>query len=770
MIVSRISKRGFGYIIVITFAAILGLFLVIMGKLRKGQSTLLSKSAKDFVATTVAEAGLNCLLGELRYDPSYRTHWYYKPGNENQWASPQASRDTNLGGALDLEVAGVKKGIYSGNTSLGEFKLKAAPFYGAKENSDTVGLVEKEMYYYIEVVSLVGDGKADTSSFRKIKALLERRSPITENLLFDGEMLDLGLGPFIGAPNSLRQGRLYGYQYITLNTLGGSDQGSELFEMQKIETPGMIRALKDTHIEFADKKSVVLSPNNDSTNDKKFNPHDGFLLDGARGAHPIRMTHLPKERLLDKALHPRKYGGLVIEKNTFPISIFKNPYDSKAEYVDLDFGEYRVNLSPSESEGGGGSGETDPDDDSASPYNGDDPAPIAKLHGKSVLIYSKMPLRIWGCPDRNITIFSEGDIVIAGDFNQNPDTPQDYPDGTFQNYQTKLRNGKGGNKVGALLMCDGRVLIDVSRPSLFLANEMKPYFSFALGMTLHPASPELEKDMREAFCPVDPTKRKPILGLGVPGPDGVQVALYGTLAWLFNNHHTESGPGYDANMADLIDFFTPGASAPGPSTLRFGIDDVQTRGQIVEEVKRACRDGGDLTPKELDQIYSMAWKQAVKEEAQNPKAGCGPMALVSGLFDEAKKDLKDGIFMPEITINAAIVSSTRRASTFRIGNVGPKVLDEIGNAPGAEDQGIFQYLTEPKFIIQRVYGSEIRLSSHEPTYFVSGKYSGTALLRRRIWDPKILTNPTFKPPEIPFCYNLLTFSEETISKAEYAKF
>ncbi|RCK80891.1 MAG: hypothetical protein OZSIB_2779 [Candidatus Ozemobacter sibiricus] len=774
----RRFRRGSGYVLVITFAALLGLFLVILGRLRKGHHTLLSKSARDFLATTVAEAGLNCLLAELRVEPSYRTAWYFKErdNGKKEWTSPVAKRATNLGEALDLEVDGVAQGLYTGRTSLGDFKVRAAPVYGAKENPATLGLVEKEMYYYVEVVARVGDGKTDDgTSYRRIKALLERRSPITEHNLFDGEMLDLGAyGPFPTAPQQLRKGRYYGYQYILFNSLGGLDQGSELFEVEKIETPGMIRALKPTRIEFANKKTVTLNSTNDSANDKKFSTFDGFLLDGANGAHPIKFTRLPMETLYEKAKKPRKYGGFVIEKGTFPVSTYRNPYDPKTEYVDLNFGEYRVSLSTNENTSDSTDDENQPDDDAAPPYNGDDPGPLAKLRGKSLLIYSKMPLRIWGCPDRNVTIVCEGDIVIAGDFNQNPDASQEYTDDSYTIYRAQLKskygalpNGKDGYKVGALLMSRGRILIDVSRPSLFLANEMKPYLLYAFGMTLHPATPEIEKEMREALCPVDPTKRKDLVGLGPPGPDGVPVARYGTLAWLFNNPHTESGPGYDANLADLIDFFTPG-SGPTP---RFGIRDPAARTAIIDEIKQACRMDGILTVKELDRIYAMAWAQAVKEENEKPEAGCGPMALVPGLFAEAKKSPTDGIFLPEITINAALVSSTRRAAPFRVGLAGPKTLDEIGNAPGGESMGIYQYLKEPAFIIQRVYGSEIRLGTAEPTYFITGKYTGAnTFLRRRVWDPRLLVNADFKPPEIPLVHNLLTYSEETISKSDFDKF
>jgi hypothetical protein len=738
-------------------------------RLQKGSVTLLSKGARDFIATTVGEAGLNCAIAELNYDAGFRTHWYYKGGSSPLWKSPVKKREPAVSKYDDFATTGVQDGVYKGTIGQGEFKLKCAPFYGAKENPKTVTLIEKELFVRVEIVSHIGEGKtSDAHSYRRITALLEKRNPAAENLLFDGEMLDLGLGPYANTPNQLRQGRLYGYYQIDLSLNGPGDRGSALFQMEKIESPGMISAETPTRIEFPG-KSITLDKGNDSSKQKKFDPLAGYLLDGPHGAHPIKLTHLQQDRILAKAKRAKNSGGFVIEKNTFPESKYQNPYDPKTKFYDLNFGGYYCKDSPTDTGGGGGeepdNGE-DETDSSAAPGGGDDPGPIAAVRGKKLLIYSKVPLRIWGCPDRTVTIFSEGDIVIGGDFNQNPLTMQDYADNTYMTYATPLMNGKGGNKVGALIMSMGRILIDTSRPSLFAANELRPYFLFALGETLHPSTEEFRQEMREAFCPLDPEKRKGIVGLGGLGPDGVPIAKYGTIAWLYNNPSIEAGPAYDANVADLIDFFTPGGGGGKP---KFGINDPASRTLIIQEVIDACRKGGDLSREELDRITKLAWDQAIVEENESPQADCGVMGLMNGLFDEANKSVKDGIFMPEITINAALVSSSRRAALWSRGNSGPKIPDEIGNAPGGSS-GICEYLKKPRFLIQRLYGADIRLGTGEPTYFIDGKYTGTNVLRRRIWDAKLISNPTYKPLEFPFAFNLLNYTEETITRNEFEKF
>lgn len=765
MIAKHNQRKGSGYLILIGFTLILVILFAILGRVKSGQSQLQSKEVRNFLATSLAEAALNCIIAEMNADRGFATHYNYTEDKDKGWVDPAKKRDSVLGEMGGIYVNGISKGIYSGGCEYGEFKCKFAPFFGDREDSKTKTLRESEMCIKAEVVVKIGEGWGiGENTCRKISAIIERRFPAAENLLYDGEMLDVGaLGPFLTRENKLRQGRLYGYNWITFNTAGGACKGSELYEMEKIETPGLIRALKDTRIEFADGSKMVLSSQNDSVHINKFETHDGFLLDGAHGAHPIKFNRLPRERLKYWAERYRKSQGVTILEGDLPYGNYQNPYDKKSKFVDIDFAGYRcVQVSKPATASAEVDNEEDDDGDAGVDHNvtSDDPEIFRKRNGRRLLVYAEVPLRIWGCPDRSITIYSTKDIVIAGDFNQHPMFPQIYADDDYFEYKFKIQNGKEGSKVGAMVMSEGRVFIDVSHPTLFAANEIKPYFLYCLAYALNPSTPDVEKEIKDHVCPVDQRQRKSLVGLGEIGPDGDFIARYGTIKWLYDNQNNNSGGAYQANMEDLISFFTPGAG----DKPRFGIKDDSVRNEIINYLKTAVRDVGDLTTSEQDRIFDMAWTQAMKEEAEAPIPTAGAMGIMQHLFNEAVKDPSDGLYVPEITINANIVSSAWRSAKWKIGNSPDKVDDEIGNA------GFLEYLKKPAFIVQRVYGGVVRLGSQKPEYYLSGAHTGKNILRRRIWDNTNLANRRFKTLEVPAVHNLLTFSDELITVKEYNKF
>ena len=763
-------RRGMAYFVVAAFAVIMGLFLIILGRMNTGAIQLLSKNARDHLAAMVAEAGLNCIISELHVNNEYTTHGLYKLDSEAPWNKPIKDRPSVLKAIRDLSTNGVKEGIYSGQLEgTGEFKVKLANVFG-KDNPRTRTLKENQMYMVAEVVSAVrAGGKSDDQSFRRIKVMIEKRRPASEHLLFDGEMLDLGLGPYVAAPNALTRGRLYGYQWVTLDTAGGPDKGSELFEMEKVETAGMIRAGLKTPIEFANKTSVDLSSTNDSTG--AFKTHDGYLLDANSGGHPIKMADLPRDSYLAKAKRRKNTGGVVIEEGkvptTIPLSTWKNPYDEKSAYYDLNFGGYVVGQSEPDEDGDGQDEQDEQDDTNAHdpPHGSDDPAPLNSLRGRALLIYSEVPLRIWGCPDRNVTIFCEKDVVIGGDFNQNPETMQDYKDGTYQTYSTPIKNGKLFNKAGAMILSMGRVIIDHSRPSHFLYNEMRPYLSWLIAQALHPVNPQAEDEARRNLCPMDPKKRGDIVGLGpVDSSTGRPTPIFNEIYFLHEQTSIATGPLYLSHMNDLIELFRPG----NDSRPRFGIRSEENRMRVVQEIDQACRGDGIITRDEFDRIFDLAWEFGAEEEAKDPSAEQGAMGLARFLFDEAGKKFDDGLWPPEITINAALVTSTRRLSKWTTGNAGPKFFDEIGNVNN-KGKKLVEYLKAPKFLIQRVFGSESRLGSRAESWFLNGECTGQAVLRRRIWD-KSLTGGKYQPTALPFAFNILSYAEEAISKKEFEAF
>lgn len=774
-------RKGSGYVIVLSFAAILLIFFAMFMRVRSGHHQLQSKDVRRFVASNLGEAALNCIVAELNANRAYNTHRYYSWKSKKHWNSPSKNRESLLGKMDNLTLRGVNDGIYSGYTDYGEFKAKFAQNFGSRENSKTKALRESEMYTRVEVVVKVGDGwGSKEQSYRKITALLERRYPATEHLLFDGELLDIGgLGPFNERQNQLKRGRLYGYNWITFNTAGGPCQGSEVIEGEKIETPGFIRALADTNLEFSDKERHKLDKTNDSMHVTDFQEFDGYIVDGPHGAHPIKFTRLPKERIKKSVESFKRTYGITIDSKSLPVSSYRNPYDPNTRYYDLDFGEYRVTAVPREDKDEKtdsvrttrASGDDDEDEESLGDEeedvdeidtkSSDDPEIIRSHHWRKLLVYSEVPLRIWGCPDKTITIYSTKDIVIAGDFNQNPNTCQIYKDKNYLEYKSPVRNGKDNEKVGAMIMSEGRIFIDMSRPSKFIKNEIKPYFLYCLAKSLHPSTLEIEREMKQVLCPVDSEDRDSLIGIGpsVSGDDTMPEPRFGTMAYLYNYPEVNSGGSYEANVEDLNNFFMPGGSAIDP---RFGIKDSVARQNIIDYVKQAIRNGGDLTKDEQDKIFEMAWKQGLIEEEKEYDPQCGASGLIAGLFDEAIKSESDGLYIPEITINATLISSTRRASEWHIGNSGKKVKDEIGDPS--------EYIKRPGFIIQRVYGGEIRIGRAEPKYFVDGSHAGKSILRRRVWDNTNLTNRDFKPLEAPAVHNILTYTEEQISAKEYDNF
>ncbi|MBF0501223.1 MAG: hypothetical protein HQM09_13880 [Candidatus Riflebacteria bacterium] len=787
---SGLGRRGFAYIVVMVFAAIMFIFLAMMSHVRSEAVNLLSKAQKDLMSNTVAEAGLNIALAEINLDPSFRTHWYYS--TSSKWKEPVKKRASAIGNVsgVDLTLNGISNGAYSGETAQGEFKFRIAPVYDAKDNKSTTTLKESDMYVRAEVVAHIGDGKkSEEASYRRITAFIERRCPVCENLLFDGEILDIGMGPYPDVRNQLISGRIYGYQWIMFTSPGGTDLGSYLTKMEKIETPGMIQALKNTQIDFPDNTSVTLPTSADSGALSK----NGYLLDGAHGAHPIKMTHLPKDSLYAKAKRRKNSGGFIIEKGTFPASKYKNPYDTSAEYVDIDFGEphLRPDAVPdppdSGSDTGNGSVDDQDDKDEGNAKNSDPPpgsddggvgSPIAKLRGRKLLIYSKVPLRIWGCPDRTTTIFSEKDIVIAGDFNQNPAMPQDYKDSFFQDYATPVKNGKDFHKVGALVMSMGRILIDISRPTLFLKNEMRPYFLYLLGMSLGPSDESL-KDLPKQVCKLDPNPKNigSLVGCGQPGADGKPTSNYYSIYSIYSlvKNGIATGPVFFTKIADFNKFLT--SATEDDKSPHFGIRDQAARDKLCQMLIDACKDDGVLTNVDLNGIFEEAWKTAMKEEEEDPDPKLGAMGLVNGLFERARlaagsgnKARTEGIYPPEITINAGLISSTRRASSWSTGNAFPKVLDEIGNVSVAAPVKMVEYIRRPQYIIQRVYGSEIRLASEEPAYFINGTNTCDTVLRRRYWDKTLLFGNEYQPTGLPYFHGILTFRDDAISKKEFDDF
>jgi len=92
---NRQARRGQAILVVLMVCLVLGILAGAVLNFQRGQIHLLSKSARDYLALSVAEAGLHCVLAEMRADYQFVTHGNpYIPAEG--WPSASENRYNHL--------------------------------------------------------------------------------------------------------------------------------------------------------------------------------------------------------------------------------------------------------------------------------------------------------------------------------------------------------------------------------------------------------------------------------------------------------------------------------------------------------------------------------------------------------------------------------------------------------------------------------------------------------------------------------------------------
>ncbi len=451
-------KKGQALLAMLVICLFLGIISCTLLNIQSSQINLLSKSAKDYVALSAAETGLHCVLAEMKADYQFVTHGNpYIPAEG--WPSPTTRKYNYVGSSKLLKTNGKSTGVYEGTVDFpvlklkGEFKVRMK-LLKSKNSLASKSVDEAHRYFLLESYGKVGD------SYRKISTVIEKVVP-GNFLLYDGQVLDVGgYGPYRVTPGLMTGGRFYGHEMIIFSKKGALDATAELQNTEKIYTPGYIKAETRVGVEFFGGKKGEITPRNDSTDPDKFETfaikmggkvNDRFMLDGNHGAKPQLLPPLnPSYYREAKKPHPEilKAGSSF---EGFRESKWRNPEKPSETVYDLFFGwDY-------------------------------------KKDNKDFLIYSEVPLRVWGCPKwKALTIFCEKDVYIAGDFNANPDSPQRYTPG-YRSYAKKVMNGTDKN--GCQIMSMGRIWFDYSNPMNFLRNEMEVVLDYDLACCLTTEEP-----------------------------------------------------------------------------------------------------------------------------------------------------------------------------------------------------------------------------------------------------------------------------------------
>ncbi len=735
------NRRGQAIIVVLMVCLVLGILAGGVLNLQRGQIHLLSKSARDYLALSVAETGLHCVLAEMRNDYQFVTHGNpYVPAEG--WPSASENRFNHIKSFELLKLDKNARGTYTGSIEIpamkqtGRFKVRVK-LIKASNNAETKTVDESHRYFLLEAVGRVDD------SCRRISTVIEKIVP-GNFLLYDGQILDVGgLGPFRVTPGELKTGRLYGHEMITLTRRGTFDRGADLLEMEKISTPGFIRAESPVHVEFRNGKRGVIKAGNDSTDPDKFEMHaeinndkliDAFVMDGFHGARPQKLPPLNPLYYRDA----RKPSPTILRAGSsfkgFSESKWRNPAKPSETVYDLFFGwEYK---------------------------NADD----------KVLLYSEVPLRVWGNPPwKSLTIFSEQDVYIAGDFNANPDNPQNYTLG-YKDYTKEPRNGTDKN--GVMVMSMGRIWFDFSNPMQFLRNEMTTVIDYDIAMAL--ADEENINELvlagvvfppRLSTGPYD--KRLPMLALNFPAinalfslpkqpPEVIPI--------------TTAGLPMHPALGRLRDYLNPGKT-PEENKNRFVIKSAMRRTAVYEGIGARAYMTGTVLAGARDKIIESILDQAEKEVAEEePDPSLGPWNIADRMFKLTMKYPRSGFRLPEMTVNAMLIDSAELNARWSFANGTDKIRNELGNIQSPEMR-CFPWIDRNSRFILRHHGPMVHLRTRDIKPYLNGSLrNDQSVVRRNSFDTTFVRGGGDYHPPYPMAgFTIINWKDEAVSPEEFDK-
>lgn len=745
------ARRGSAIITAIGMGIVLLFIIAAVHTFSSYRMQTTIQESRRVKALALAEAGLELAIGELFRNASFVTH---KLSADLKWQGAE-SRKSYLQDVTShgLKIDQTNSGTYTGSLGDGKFRVRVGTIpYKDDPKTKTID----ESLSYIKIESL---GIYDTT-VRRVEAVVNRRFPAREFLMYDGGILSMVYGS-TGKQNKnvFSTGHLYGHEGVEIGRIMMSQHNpaplgttQELDDMNAIISGGGgIFIYSPIKANFREKRgapavSTVIPANAVfPTNGTYDNPAEipfGAFPNELKGKTPeipkdlglapwVKDKHagisLPPQapKFNDYKAEAKTAKGLFIAagdssslsvKYRMPTTWTKDGANHvKAAY--LDFGsnirESKVNV----------------------PENG--------------VIYSEKDIVIKGNPPKNISIVSEGNVFVAGDFNQRGDRntpegyygfPQDYDSGknalTASDYSETVKElfrddvkpTAFKNHFAATVIAKERIVYDYRSPVDCFENELFPFMKYKL------AEKVSDEATAEANC-------------------------------LARNHGgtITAKASVEDFEADIDSFFT---DFPLNSTAKTAVKD---------DMKKSYEDNsGKFDFKEFDKISSKLWEAYAKSYEKNSPGERGALSSegsmsnfgVYKLLDELRIKMKipknadgtlskdfdpevvqdkpgDYLFFPEITCNAMFISCAKLNNRFYSGPDVQKYFNKIG--PPAKTDICIDHSGTLHFI-HRVYGSEMNLRLFDVHRISNNPY--TPPTRRKLYDetlPKLgLTDSKFE--------------------------
>lgn len=460
--------------------------MIIIGGLRNYSSYRIASSIREWnnlKALSLAEAGLAMVVAEMSQNFNYATHEVDK---YLKWGAPRTSitpSPVDFEGVRLTDIDGKFAGYLDDVEGSFEVRCGEIPY---EDDDATKNVDESKAYIYVESI---GNFK---STYRKITAVLSRRFPGKECLLYDGDVLSLvqGVKTNPSKANTYSKGNLYGHRGVEI---------AQILRDQCVQLPGdggTRQALRGVPLLMSGKGGVFFETGT-TIDDTDIPASPGWENPDFKSANFHYVDEMGQPTTYDKGFYPREF---INAAPRIPDAALKYTRDKNNPIV------MTPALLPKEYYKSLAGGETSGTPVQHSTYTGGTSDMVLFDWGDAIregnttanpsskVIYCEKDVVVRGNPPGDVTIVSAGDVYVDGDFNQRKAHKygynQDYTgknpfdmnttDYTDLNSDESYKTYKDQYCSVARVIAGGRLVFDYSDPKLVFGNELYPFLEYKI--------------------------------------------------------------------------------------------------------------------------------------------------------------------------------------------------------------------------------------------------------------------------------------------------
>ena len=737
------NKKGSAIITAVGMGIVLLIVIAGVFSFSKYRTQTVINESKKVKALALAEAGLEVALGELFNNSTFQTHSVKINGQELEWDSAQTRECTleaNNENDHNFNEESSNSGTISGTLGDGKFKVRVGniPY---KDNENTKAVDESKAYVKIEAMGIYD------KTVRKIEAVVNRRYPSREFLMYDGKILSVVYGQTGDSNNSnvFSIGHLYGHEGIEISQILNSAQSptsagtkQKLYNIDAVLSgAGGIFFYSDVEATFFNKsgqeawkgtmKKNATFPSNGTykDGDKEFG---GFPeeLKNQTPAIPEEISNWVKDKNSGISIPPRtpsfeqykdqaqKGGGILSSAKSYKVT---KGYGSSINAVYLDFGSGKSNIRKGNVNN--------------FPSNG--------------IFYSDKDIIIKGNPPKDVSIVSEKNVFVTGDFNQNGSGsgqqkycyPQDYPSGknalTADDYiesykddfkkDTESKDGDPRVHVSATIVAKERIVFDHRSAVDCCENELYPYLKYELAKAIsdQPNESEAAKVLNPNDCS----------SVGITASESIDGFKANIATFATNFNISES------SLSELDSVYN------STNNGKFSDSDLDKLTEVTWNAFKKDYTGGDeysgsVNSDDKCAVNMLMFKLRAKMCGKNPddiKDFFEPKGSPTSIQDKQG----DYLFYPEMTTNGMFISCGKINNTFYSGPDVKKYFNEIGYSSSSKSAGVSnKWYESTEGLLHRTFGSETNLRLHDVKRISESENAYYPPTRKKVYDDTLI--------------------------------